>query len=412
MEQTDFNITLFRELVHCAHPIAFSEFDMQFQPLSCSSDFADKIFMLLSVDDFTQANGQTLRPDNYSSYTGSTCVPAICTNSIGLMWISEIEAKEGVPQKIHVMGPVFTDDSSASVIEKKLDRLRLSLPVKWAFLNFIDHLPTVPMIRMYEYALMLHRCLTGKNITISQLVHNAVKEERFDGLSFAENDVNSRDSYGIYSAEQALLNCVKNGNLQYKKEWSRAVSFGTAVTFPGEDGLQQAQTAVFTFNVLCCRAAISGGLSPETGYMLEKAYNYTILSSHTVDELTEVSHTLLEDYIRRVHCLHASDGISPQIRAVCDQITLHPENKLDIHALAEKLGYSDYYFSRKFKAETGMSIAEYDGRQKVEKAKLLLKNPGLRISEISDSLGFCSQSHFGVLFKRYTGISPTAFRTK
>ena len=47
-----------------------------------------------------------------------------------------------------------------------------------------------------------------------------------------------------------------------------------------------------------------------------------------------------------------------------------------------------------------------------EKAKNLLLNPNLRISEVAYEIGFQSLTHFNRVFKKITGQSPTEFRSK
>ena len=48
--------------------------------------------------------------------------------------------------------------------------------------------------------------------------------------------------------------------------------------------------------------------------------------------------------------------------------------------------------------------------RKVEKAKILLMNPDMKVSEIADLLDFSDESHFSKVFKRLTGISPKQYR--
>jgi AraC-like DNA-binding protein len=49
---------------------------------------------------------------------------------------------------------------------------------------------------------------------------------------------------------------------------------------------------------------------------------------------------------------------------------------------------------------------------RVEKAKNLLLNPNLRISEIAYEVGFQSLTHFNRVFKRVVGQSPTDYRAE
>lgn len=81
-------------------------------------------------------------------------------------------------------------------------------------------------------------------------------------------------------------------------------------------------------------------------------------------------------------------------------------------AAAEKIGVSYSYFSRSFKAETGMSFREYVNFRRVNEAKRRLVNSDADIASIADVLGFSSPSHFINVFGELTGISPKQFRKK
>jgi AraC-like DNA-binding protein len=71
---------------------------------------------------------------------------------------------------------------------------------------------------------------------------------------------------------------------------------------------------------------------------------------------------------------------------------------------------STFYFCKMFKKATGVTFTDYLARVRVEKAKNLLLNPHLRVSEIAYTVGFQSLTHFNRLFRKLTGESPTSFR--
>jgi AraC-like DNA-binding protein len=68
------------------------------------------------------------------------------------------------------------------------------------------------------------------------------------------------------------------------------------------------------------------------------------------------------------------------------------------------------YFCRAFKAATGMTFSEYVARCRVDQARQLLENPARHITAAAFAAGFQSIPHFNHTFKRYTGLSPTAWR--
>jgi len=58
-----------------------------------------------------------------------------------------------------------------------------------------------------------------------------------------------------------------------------------------------------------------------------------------------------------------------------------------------------------------VNFTEYVSRVRIEKARALLLNPNLRISEIAYEVGFQSLTHFNRVFKKLLGQSPTEFRS-
>jgi AraC-like DNA-binding protein len=68
------------------------------------------------------------------------------------------------------------------------------------------------------------------------------------------------------------------------------------------------------------------------------------------------------------------------------------------------------YFSEKFKEVTGLKFIEFVARTRIEKARNLLQNPNLYISEIAFEVGFQSLSQFNRRFKKIIGQSPRDYR--
>jgi YesN/AraC family two-component response regulator len=90
----------------------------------------------------------------------------------------------------------------------------------------------------------------------------------------------------------------------------------------------------------------------------------------------------------------------------------HQADDLSLTEVARAVNTSTFYFCKLFKRATGLNFTEYLSQIRVEKAKSLLPNPNLRISEIAYEIGFQSLTHFNRVFKRITGQSPTIYRKR
>ena len=85
--------------------------------------------------------------------------------------------------------------------------------------------------------------------------------------------------------------------------------------------------------------------------------------------------------------------------------------QLSLGEVARQVNVSAGYFSLLFKKVTGINFVEYVARLRVEKAKNLLHNPKFRISAVAFEVGYQSLSQFNRDFRRFTGVSPRAYRT-
>ncbi len=68
------------------------------------------------------------------------------------------------------------------------------------------------------------------------------------------------------------------------------------------------------------------------------------------------------------------------------------------------------HLSEKFKQVTGVKFVDYVARTRFEKARKLLEDVDLRVSEIAFAVGFQSLSQFNRVFKKLSGKSPTEYR--
>lgn len=88
----------------------------------------------------------------------------------------------------------------------------------------------------------------------------------------------------------------------------------------------------------------------------------------------------------------------------------HFRRPIPLDEAAQAVNASTRHFCKVFKEATGITFTDYLARVRVEKAKHLLRNPHLRVSEIAFETGFESISQFNRSFRRITGRSPTMFR--
>jgi len=87
----------------------------------------------------------------------------------------------------------------------------------------------------------------------------------------------------------------------------------------------------------------------------------------------------------------------------------HAES-LRLGQVAGAVNASAFYFCKMFKKVTGINFTDYVAQVRVEKARNLLLNPDLRVSEIAYAVGFQSLTHFNRVFKKAVGQPPGRYR--
>jgi AraC-like DNA-binding protein len=102
----------------------------------------------------------------------------------------------------------------------------------------------------------------------------------------------------------------------------------------------------------------------------------------------------------------------PVITEAKDFIAAHQTEDLSLTQVAKAVNTSTFYFCKMFKKVTGLNFTDYVSRLRVERARNLLLNRNLRVSEIAYEVGFQSLTHFNRVFKRVLGVSPTEYRAR
>jgi AraC family transcriptional regulator len=99
-----------------------------------------------------------------------------------------------------------------------------------------------------------------------------------------------------------------------------------------------------------------------------------------------------------------------RLKRVLEYIDANVYRKITLSELAGVVNMSLYYFAVLFRQSTGLSPHQYVLKQRVKRAKELLRNPNRSVLDVSMSVGFEHQNNFARAFRRVIGVSPTQFR--
>lgn len=184
---------------------------------------------------------------------------------------------------------------------------------------------------------------------------------------------------------------------------------------------------VFTTNWVVFRGEHLSELMKTLGFgeygLAENAVNDTVRSlfNMLLSAVKEPEHDpekcsqLLYEYIlemRKIFCgsrqngSSADNAIEPAIR----YINGHFSEDISLGELASMSGVSEQHFCRLFKARFGLRPIEYLALKRISHAKSLLETTDESVSRIGELSGYPDPNYFGIVFRRYEGVSPSGYR--
>ena len=116
------------------------------------------------------------------------------------------------------------------------------------------------------------------------------------------------------------------------------------------------------------------------------------------------------------HSITRDKHISPcnsliNIEKSISYINQNFNSDITIDDLAAHVGYSKFYFCRKFKEITGYTPATYINMQRIKYAYNKLRHSNVTVNDVAFECGFKSIAYFSVTFKKHIGINPSSVRS-
>lgn len=111
-----------------------------------------------------------------------------------------------------------------------------------------------------------------------------------------------------------------------------------------------------------------------------------------------------------LHPESVSGRIDDSVMHALERMRADVGKKWSIASLAREAGLGTTAFARQVKAATRLTPMEYLIRLRVEKARSLLTASDMPATDIALELGFASSQHFTTMFRKLTGVTPSAYR--
>jgi two-component system response regulator YesN len=126
-----------------------------------------------------------------------------------------------------------------------------------------------------------------------------------------------------------------------------------------------------------------------------------IKQMETLEETQQYARQLLQRAHSAIHgnSLMNAARYSPSIASAKKFLDLHYREEINQSLISEMVGVSESYLSKQFVKEVGCNFIHYLTKLRIEEAKQLLEL-GIKISDISERIGYLKPEHFSRIFKK------------
>lgn len=153
---------------------------------------------------------------------------------------------------------------------------------------------------------------------------------------------------------------------------------------------------------------ITGSKAEQIGLILQKMYQY-----YLCDEVLLVKSELLR-LLHELLTFHQNTTVSynEYVKKAITYMNTHYQEEIHFEDLSRHIGISKPYFFDLFKQCTGTTPNQFLTRLRIDKAKYLLISTDMPIKDVGYECGFDDNVYFSYLFRKETGVSPSAFRIR
>lgn len=157
---------------------------------------------------------------------------------------------------------------------------------------------------------------------------------------------------------------------------------------------------------LSCQQYLTKPATPE---VLEKAMIKAVEQVRKQDSDRKIRQ-LGQEYVNQMAGVRGDEtDTTEQIKRY---IIDHIEEELSVEQLARMFFLSQNQLTRTFKKKYDMTVIEYITDYRLRLAQEMLKSTNLTVTVVSAKVGYSNYAYFTKLFKKYSGYTPSAYRSR
>jgi AraC-like DNA-binding protein len=249
---------------------------------------------------------------------------------------------------------------------------------------------------------------TGSSSEIHEAQKSIYQNYVFD---YSESEISRFN----FSVEMDFMKHIKNGDsdsVRQQKNHNLPSFQEGRVGKLAKKFFKQNEYLACTVIILASRAAIEGGLDSLTSYLMSDLYLQHLENCKNISDIYSLVQEVVISYAERVKLMKENNSQLSYVELSKNYIANNLNKHFTIDDLAKEININKFYLSRLFSDSVGMGIQHYTQMKRIEAASNMLKFSDESILTIANYLCFSTQSHFGKVFRQYTGVTPRVFREK
>ncbi|MDO4622813.1 MAG: AraC family transcriptional regulator [Eubacteriales bacterium] len=317
-----------------------------------------------------------------------------------------------------ILGPCYHLQPTHAQIRDYMFSLGIKERYESEYAQYMQSITPMPLEMFLHLICLVHYFITGQKQDMASLLEegcissNPLPETKppiYQKLSSLSSEAVGEPLHDTIGFENQMLQYIQTGNVSELEQLF-------ASSTPGQVGkiastyIRQIKNTFIAAATLASRAAITGGMPADEALSLSDNYIRHCEEHSDPHLIMNLQHNMIMDYAQRIHSLTLGRHHNHFMYTAITYIQEHLTENLTVETMASDLYLSRSYLSTRFKKEMGMTLQQYIQEQKIEKAKIYLKNTNRSILDISTYLNFSSQSHFQNVFRKYTGMTPKKYR--
>ncbi|OCA88369.1 AraC family transcriptional regulator [Bacillus sp. FJAT-27225] len=211
-----------------------------------------------------------------------------------------------------------------------------------------------------------------------------------------------------YALEQQLMDCIGRGAEEDAKAVLDQINASERAKL-ADDPVRSLKNSLICSCTLFTRSIIKAGVLPEDAFNLSDVYIRQIEKLSSPADISALEYEMVSSFIdtlKSANRPYYNNIINKAITYINQEIF----QDLSLETIAGHVGVTPSYLSKVFKESVGVTISEFINRRRVEESKYFLLHSKLSLSDIAHLFGYCNQSYYTLLFKKYIGVTPKHFR--